>query len=174
MDNKSEAASEKKRGRPRAFPDGLLAHYRGLFPDVRSGRHRQDLVYRGRAMHVLGDDPEVYWLYNQPAVEAGQVSANSVAGFRTCILAALGRIEDEADLRAVARQVCAVKPGTKEAVALIRRWRTGKAPPARALGLAAAIEGAIHRYARSHPDITPAVVRRALEILGEEDEGEDG
>ena len=66
---------------------------------------------------------------------------------RHTILAELGRIEDEDDLRSIARQICELKPGSKEAVAMIRQWRTGKSPSGDAISLtnaliAAAVLGA--------------------------------
>jgi hypothetical protein len=79
------------------------------------------------------------------------------------ILAELGRIEDDDALKAVATRVCELKPRNKDAVVMIRRWRTGKAPAGGALGLTDALIRCINDYIASHPGTTWQMVRAALE-----------
>jgi len=59
------------------------------------------------------------------------------------------------------------KPSAKAAVARLRRWRTGKAPPPSRTALANVIVDAIRAYWQQHPELDPAMVREALAITFE-------
>jgi hypothetical protein len=83
------------------------------------------------------------------------------------ILIELGRIEDDEDLLAAARELCKRKPKVREAVALVRRWRLGKArKPARPHDLMMQLARAIDRYRSLHPDATRQLIEQALDDLG--------
>jgi ATP-dependent helicase YprA (DUF1998 family) len=80
---------------------------------------------------------------------------------RWTILAELGRIEDDADLLAVARVVCDAKPKARNAVRMVREWRLGRpAQPRRDLAdeLADTIDG----YLARHPETPWAFVKESL------------
>jgi hypothetical protein len=80
----------------------------------------QDYDRRVRALGLLCDDLAFRWLCDGKAMTAGG------AKWKPAILTELGRIDDEDDLREVARQLCELKPKTKDAIAAVRRWRLGK------------------------------------------------
>jgi hypothetical protein len=131
-------------------------------PDVKSYRHRADIVYQQRALHVLafGPKPERFlWIVNGPACEAGHPGA-----WRPGILAALGRIEDDETLRKVARDICRRRPKVKDAITRIRHYRTGHTPRATVHQLAGQIVATIQQYADRHTD-TEAIIAEALRLV---------
>jgi hypothetical protein len=142
----SETVS-KKRGRPKSISDGELALVRNFFPG-NSPRHEHDLVYRQRAVSLLMDNPALAWLCNKEDMKAG------VNSWKPTILAALGRLE-ESDMLVMAKALCDRKPRTKEAVAMIRRFR-GKSSAGDALALHKTLVSTINAYIEVHPDISTA------------------
>jgi hypothetical protein len=150
----SEAASEKrKRGRPAAFdPDGMRM-FRRLYPEIKTKRGLQDKVCQVRAIRLLGKgaDPSFFWLFCP--------KTNTV---RASILAELGRIEDDEALRVFATQVCESKPKTKDASAIIRRWRLGREPRAEANDLKEAIIATVCDYLKRHPSTVKGHVLNSL------------
>jgi hypothetical protein len=158
--NVADATAAKKRGRPKAFPDELMKLYEagGLFLDVGSERQRQNIAYRMRAAGLLKDDPERFgWLYDLRAGQRGEKKA-----WKPTILSELGRIRDDEELKEVASEVCKLRPKTRDAVSMIRRYRTGKTAPVDVLGLTLRITDAIDEYVASHPDTTWRQVKEAL------------
>lgn len=114
-DSVSEAASKKKRGRPRLIHPKLEFWATMLWGDARSHQHVLNGEYYMRALDALkekenGDLPKKYrWLVEpRPKIT---------------LLAELGRITDEEWLRGWARGVCRSKPKVKDAIAVIRNWR---------------------------------------------------
>src|SRR5207302_954222 len=90
-----------------------------------SERQKVEVCYSQRALEILhrSCDKRFVWLCDEEATMAGRVKLNFG------ILAALGRIEDEEELRAMALQICELKPKTREAIVMIRRFRNGSSPP---------------------------------------------
>jgi hypothetical protein len=171
----SEAASENppktKRGRPPVLDPQQVARLRGFFPDIRTVRGLQGRANALRAMNVLDHAPAFNWLCStKEAVSAGQ------GKLRFTILSELGRVEDD-DLKALARQLCQERPRSKDAVAMIRRWRTGKAPTGGAIDLAFHLTRCADEYAARHPGTTRKMLLAALEnaayLLDNDDAGED-
>jgi hypothetical protein len=162
-----EAASENtkvkgRRGRPRRLSDTSMALYRSTWPD-RTDRHRLNLHYATTAMVVLADDKRFAWLYDRKKMKAGERNS-----WRPGILAELGRIADPDDLRMVAAQVCTMRPKTKIAVALIRRWRLGKEEARGILSITVKLENAVNEHLQAHPSCSWEELETALEFVLEE------
>jgi hypothetical protein len=100
---------------------------------------------------------------------------NAGAGrLRHTIMSELGRIEDAQVMRAAAALVCANKPTAREAVVMLRRFRTGKESPGGAIGLTTALTACLNDYLARHPGTTWQVVRAAVENLADAvEEGAD-
>src|SRR6266536_4044997 len=105
-------------------------------------RRPHDVAAQQRALAVLCDDPEgrYRWLCD-PVTQV----------IRVGILAELGRIEDDAALRALAARICELKPRTREAVAMIRRRRRDATTPVGESALTREILAAIDAYLARHP-----------------------
>ena len=140
----TEAASKKKRGRPQAIGDATLRIIADQRPHIKTRRGRQEMVYASRAAGGLMADKRFVWLTD----EKDPLKKKS-------ILSELGRIENEEDLKAVALQICELKPKVKEGVAMVRRWRTGKTPKADRRSLRSHILKGVNDYLLTHPD-TPS------------------
>lgn len=152
----SETAS-KKRGRPCVIDD-LIEKELELFPEVHTRRGKIDLWNRLFALHFLEDNPRFLWLADFKKMEAGAPHA-----WKPSILSELGRIKNVEDMKAIALQICELKPKTKEAVCMIRRWRTGKKPSGNVWDLGDKITKAIDKYIMSHQGITWDQVKTALD-----------
>lgn len=119
----TEAASEKPRrprGRPRDEPE-TTAGLAALFPDVRSERHRRDLVARQHAFRLLGNVRGCEWIADFKRCAAGD------SAWRPGILVELGRLLKAGwppgEVIAIARRLCRTRPRTKDAAARLRRLR---------------------------------------------------
>jgi hypothetical protein len=128
-----------------------------LFPGLSTQRSRQDMAYCFRALAVLNDDPAFAWLY-----ATKQTILQRTSRMKSTILAALGRIEDEAELREAAALVCKRKPKTNHAVILLRRWRLGKTRPVKAVELTNALIRCLNDYLTQYPETTWPQVWAAL------------
>ena len=110
---------------------------------------RLGLVGGGELKRALVDGPALWWLVDEK-------------GARWGILAKLGRIRDREEFDAAVRWVLEYRPRTKEAVAEIRRLRTGKSRPPDTGELAEEIIRAVNGYGLRHPWIRR---EQALEAL---------
>jgi hypothetical protein len=153
----SENAPKRKRGRPAVYDASDMATLECLFPDVTTVRGRQNRARMTRALRVLNYGPAFYWLVSNE----DEISKREGC-FRTTILAELGRIENDDDLRAAAQQICKMKPRSKEAVSIIRRWRTGKNLKGGTISLTNAIIKTVNDYCDARPDTTLQMVLAAL------------
>lgn len=165
-----EAASEKKkkRGRPPVFSPEYRAAMGELFYEVRTHRGMSEIMYRQRAYGFLIDDARFSWLADRRKIEE-----KGRRGMKSSILAALGRITDEAELKAVALRICELKPKTKAAVAMINRFRLGRGPEANYLNLLIHLEKALNAYLATHPATPEDWITRALRDLAECIEDDD-
>lgn len=154
----SEEASKKRRGRPRAFTPQWLKILRDMFPDITTERGMQERAYQLQAHTVLKSDPTCRWLIDEEGISAGKPNS-----YRPSILAALGRIEDEDDMRAIARRICELKPNTKAAAAIVRQYRTGKASPASIESLTSILITTIDKYLAQHRDTTWEQIQQGLQ-----------
>jgi len=130
-------------------------------PDARTDRTLVNRVYRDMALSVLGDGykPEFTWLAD---VKAGR--------FKNTILAELGRVDDDHELRDLALELCQRKLKTAAVVALIRS-RRGAQKPATLNSITRCLQGSINRWRAANPSGTWAQVREALQILSVAVEG---
>lgn len=164
-----ETVSKNRRpkpGRPRVLAPEYEQALQQLFPDVQSHRHLQNVACRQRALVLLSDDPAYRWLCDPEAMQQGKRLSPSQKAWRPTILAELGRIPDDQDLKAMAGRICQLKPRTKDAVLLIRRWRKGQERPGDAGSLAAALAACINDYLKRYPSTTWSMVRAALAAAG--------
>jgi hypothetical protein len=146
----------RNKGRPKVFDDEELAAATrmiagGVSPTgPKSRRQMQNRLYALRAMDRLGllEDGELREaLADRPALDW----LVSEEGARWAILAELGRIRDSGAFDTAVRWVLEYRPRTKEAVAEIRRFRTGKSNPPDTRELADEIVRAVDDYATRHP-----------------------
>jgi hypothetical protein len=146
----SENSSKKRgRGRPRLVWTEIEDSIKRS-EGVLSRRAAQNAGYKATALTTLfpngeSSGAEFTWLYDNE--RARRREPRHVRG---TILAELGRIDDDDDLRAVARRVCELKPKTRAAVAMIRRWRVGPPTP-RPGRLAAELLSTINDYLARYP-----------------------
>lgn len=159
MENFSET---RKGGRPKRITSELrrVVDFAVGNPNA-TERTRHNKLFQMRAMNALGLDvdnpPAAYlWIWGRP-----HVPRHGDHKVKWTVLAELGRIEDDDTLRAVAARVCELKPKTREAVQMIRRFRVGL-PQGSALDLANAVIKAINDYMNSHGGLTPDDIRDAL------------
>lgn len=156
----SEAASKKRRGRPRVVPDEMLDFMRRMYGDM-TDRRLQDKDLEIEAATALGllvhteeeltdDARRLLFIANYPADAAGNKRA-----IKCGILAELGRLRrthGEDMMRDVAEWICRVQPNAKGGVALVRRARLGRDAPGNTKDLAWALFAAIDRYQDAHPN----------------------
>lgn len=165
----SENDSEKKkRGRPSVFEPGEVARITSFFPDVQSGRGKQNIVYQQRALVALMDDERFYWIMGGSTQD---ISAGKCT-IRQSILQALGRIPDREDMLIVAEKFCEIKPTARQAAAMVRRFLDTRRAPS-VFALARVIGEAINDYTFRYPEMTRDKVLRALEIVADDVEGGD-
>ena len=149
----SETVSEKpKRGRPSKFTKEERDWMRKLWFD-RGPRSLNDHHYGARAGALLMHDPRFRWLCDP---EEGRL--------RGTILAQLGRIEDDEDLREAALALCEHRPTTRVAVAALRRWRLGQSDTPDSDRLADELLRAIRDYVDRFPDTSSSQVLEALSL----------
>src|SRR5579884_2340773 len=156
LDTVAEDAPRRKRGRPVVHPEQLL-NLASRYSGASTVRGRQNFLYMTRAIRVLDYEPDFYWLVgSRQEISAGKKL------LRNTILVELGRIEDEDDLRVMARQICEIKPRCKDALVMIRRWRTGKTRAGDAESLTKAIVQTVEDYCAARSGTTLQIILAAL------------
>lgn len=162
-ENSQNVVKKMKRGRPRLklfTPEEEAVHQAvGTFNGVRTTRTRQNWMYRQRAMYVLRvhEDERFKWL-----ADNAKVTADAPNAIKHSILAELGRIEDADVVKAVALQICEMKPTTREAVQIVRNFRTGKKSAGSVRQLESEIHRLIENYLTRHPAMSFSRVCDAL------------
>jgi hypothetical protein len=158
----TENISETKAGRPslmgveqEAF---LIAS--GLVTNSTPRRSKMNVFYRQRAVGILFEG-DYKWLFDEEKIMADGGDKH----WKPTILTELGRIENDDDLRAVASQLCERKPATRDAVLMVRTFRTGGLPVGDSIQLANEVIQTINRYRHSHADVTKQDVVDALEAV---------
>src|SRR5262249_50552009 len=149
MDNISQN-TRRSRGRPRKAEGSMWDLVTQIEGRHTSHRHRADFIYGVRAVQVLRDDPRCAWLLRARG---------------TTITNALGRIDDDQNLIAMALYLCEYQPSTRQAVALIREFRLATRPPGTTDGLQATLEKALDTYMATHADMPREAVQQALEAV---------
>jgi len=153
----SETASEKKRGRPKVLDAVHEQIAKSCNHDVRTTRGLQNIHYRLRAQNCLIDDERFKWLCDRDAMAKGAPNA-----WKPGILSELGRLDDDETIKAYAARICELKPKTKDAITMLRRARTGKAPDASVLDLTARLCRVVDDYVAAHLDVTARQLLVAL------------
>jgi len=166
-DTIKETISQKaKRGRPSLFDPAVSVKILALYPEIKTGRGKLDVLYRTWAVQVLIDDERFSWLCDSAKMAAGVDGA-----WQPGILRELGKIGNKADLRGVALQICALRPKMHEAVVMIRGVRTGL-PAGTWEGMFNTMRSALNRYLHSHSgqswDDVVLAVRILLEQVGDD------
>ena len=161
-DGISETVSEKKkRGRPKIVPDWETDLVKNMH-DGDTVRSDQNNYYLLEAMNALDFDPEFAWLLPAHAeIKAGR------ATIRKTIMYELGRLQDAEVIRAVASRVCELKQKSKDAVAMIRRFRLGRGAKPDFIDLYMHIVNALDDYLIGHPSTPPEMQARALRELAD-------
>jgi hypothetical protein len=162
MENISKNTPPKKRGRPPTIPAWELRLNRDVY-ERRSPRHLNNTVYKTRAIHLVHHDPRFAWLCSDEAT-----IMQGKGHMRHTILAELGRIEDEAAREAMALYLCAHKPPTRQAIALIRQYRLGTRPPGSVVQLADVISRAVATYQAEYRPLSDDEVSQALHDVAHE------
>lgn len=151
-----ENVSKKQRGRPRLLDKSRLALIE-FATDAKTLRHKQNVHYRTRALALLMEDKRFLWLCDPVAMRAGKAHS-----MRPTILSELGRIENDGDLESVALQLCELKPKVRQAIVMIRQWRTGKVKEGDSLKLANEIIASVNGYIDRYPTTTASLILEAL------------
>jgi hypothetical protein len=165
-------AISKSKGRPKIFDDGELTSAAEAMADgvlasgPKSRRQRQNRLYALRAMERLGllGDSELEQALTDKSALKWLVDEE---GARWGILAELGRIKDLEKFDAAVTWVLEHRPKTNEAVALLRRFRTGKSRPPHTGELAEEIVRVVNGYGLRHPEITRDQELEALRLATE-------
>lgn len=155
-------SQNRKPGRPRKFSADIeaISDAIGLFTDSKTRRNRLNILHRQRALSVMGNNAEgLTWLFDKEGFQRGSVK------IKQGILSELGRIDDDESLIAIARQLCELKPTTREAVAMVRRWRLGKDGVGSAPDLAQAMLNAYNDYLMRYPSTGDDERAQALLLL---------
>jgi hypothetical protein len=143
-----------------------------LYDGNRTERGRQNIDRRQWALHVIleAKDARLNWLVNETAIAAGKQPK-----LRETILTELGRIDDDAELLTAALRICELRPSTRDAVAMIRRWRGVATRASSSITLLKILARAIDAYVLRHPDTTQqqvvGAVESLVEIVGEQQGG---
>ena len=158
-----EAVSEKRRrGRPRLTNEALDGFLTFCGPEIQTRRGLLNVFYRELALDVLQLDPRFAWVADGAKMTAGVRGA-----WKPGILTELGRIRDADTMRAVALRICELKPKTREAVAMIRRFRLNREPPANYLDLVHYLAKALDGYVAVHPSTPDEWKIMAMQDLAE-------
>ncbi len=164
-ENFSDNQLKPQRGRPRAVEPAIEALYEqlGLYDGKYSRRARVNVHYKRRALACLvfnrSDAESFKWI----ADSTEKARQGKIKPWRETILSELGRIENESDMRAIALQLCELKPKTKDAVDMIRRWRLRDKSKLGDVGtLTNELARCVDDYRRRYPDIQLAQVKDAL------------
>ena len=154
----SEIISEtRQRGRPPVMDEAQVKLAEFCTENKVTHRHKLNIHYRQRALSLLMDQKQFSWLLDSKIMaETGRIR-------KTTILAELGRIQNDENLKVFALEICKRKPTTGAAVAMLRRARGVSEEAGNAEGVAHAIRVALNAYITRHPstpwpDVTAALV----------------
>jgi hypothetical protein len=99
----------------------IKAFCRTHFPEVKTERGLLNVAYRNRAIQTLKDTPGCSWLCDYEKMKAGEKGA-----WKPTILIELGKIKDTEAMKAIALELCELKPGQKDGALLVKQARLGK------------------------------------------------
>jgi hypothetical protein len=153
-----------KRGRPNKLTVDGKRTIKNIIESNRLAAHRTDRTkmneyYCRIAEDVLGhgSSDEFSFIISFVDFEA--------AVFKKTILTELGRLENPAKIRNMARYICENELTTKEAVAYIRQLRVGSQPAGNASDLAIVLVKAIKDYRFKHSAVEDEMIQESLNII---------
>lgn len=147
----------RRRGRPRVTP----AFFDENAPMLFGFKSRRTEVKRYRGLEVMT-------LLNEQADGAKRFAYITGPDTRWEILAELGQFTSTAKILEAATTICELELKVKDAVAILRWWRTEKASPGDPVALGREIERLIRNYKLRHPATSNEQIHDALEIVGED------
>ena len=150
----SENKGKRRRGRPRIIDKETEALVEQFFPHIRTRRGKQNIDYQMYASSVLKNDPRFFW-----------VVGNKEMHWKPIILTELGRCLSAEVIKTFALKICELKPKSKDAVALIRIWRTGKQPEWNPFDLGNHIINTINEYKNRHSEMPWSDVENVLRVV---------
>lgn len=156
----SEIISEtRQRGRPPVMDEAQVKLAEFCTENKVTHRHKLNIHYGQRALSLVRDQKQFSWLVDSSA----EIMAGTGRIKKTTILAELGRIQNDENLKVFALEICKLKPTTGAAVAMLRRARGVSEEAGNAEGVAHAIRVALNAYITRHPstpwpDVTAALV----------------
>jgi hypothetical protein len=152
-----EAASENKRGRgrPRIWHPKIMDMLREVEPSL-SDRQRQNHLCMATAIEVLQGWKREGILDVDPLLDDKNRNVS--------VLVELGRIQDPATFFLAVDWYLRERPKVKDAVAEIRRMRTGKVASGSAFGLHKELVRTVNDYLKRRPDTSMEQVVNALEL----------
>jgi len=163
-ENFSNNQHKGARGRPRVLSVDYekMIEQHGLFEGNFSRRGRINVFYRQRALTCLIYQNEeeaglFEWIADGEAMKRGAAKS-----WRQTILCELGRITDEVAMRSIAKQLCELKPKTRDAVIMIRQYRTGKKSVGSVDSLVNEICQKLDDYKQRHPGFQFSQMQDAL------------
>jgi hypothetical protein len=157
-----EVVTKKKRGRPRRFTSEWAEFQRSICCDVETERGNQDILYRQTCLAVL-DDGDYGYIFNKEDMIVGKNT------WRPTLMTELGRIDDDDEMRKIARRICEIKPKTtREAVYMVRRYRLGQSGEGNCLDLTIKIGNTVNEYWKRFPKTTIRQVVTALQNVMDE------
>jgi hypothetical protein len=140
LENSSANALRRAPGRPAKVSPELAGEIRKLFPRARSHRALQGRVYMIRAVRVLGRWRRSRWF-----------GLGTRRRIKATVLAELGRIEDDRDLRTVARLIDAKPKSDRVAITFVRHWRLREGVVGNSVELADQMLDVARRYFKRCP-----------------------
>lgn len=145
--------AKRKRGRPALFDPETMDAARKAFGGLTTDRGRQDRYYAYVAHNALGEHAatDFPWL------------CGDALKIRWSVLAQLGRLGDEHTIRKCAKSICEAKVTARDAVRIIRKWRTGKFAKGDAVKLAAMVCRTVDEYRKNH-DCDMGTILAAMDL----------
>lgn len=151
----SENTEKRGRGRPPIMDKATEAQVERFFPQIRTRRGKQNIDYQMYASSVLKNDSRFFWI----------VGNNKEMHWKPIILTELGRCLSAEVIKNFALKICELKPKSKDAVALIRSWRTGKKPEWNPFDLGNYIINTINEYKYRHSEMPWSDVENVLRVV---------
>jgi hypothetical protein len=168
-----EESSEKEhcRGRPRTWPKTQESAIKFLMPEIRTERGVLEHRLMTNALHCVMGARKA----NPDGTAWVDYYTDGPHILHKSILAAIGRLRDEASILEWAKTIAENKIPTDQAVAAIREARIGRGAEPRALVLLMRICRAIGSYQRAHPsspkEMIVNVLRDVADDIADEEEG---
>ena len=179
----SEAGTDKRRGRPKAWHAELAFLDGSSKPTTLRGKQNFRLQSSALATLTANWRPDYAWFwYSAPIGTYDElklrVSSNALPYLRSSVLTEIGRLRRDEDRLALADALVALPLSTKTriAVGVCRRWRLSDAKPASDDSLIKALVAALNEFLVRHPDTSYEEISEALDVVAvlARERGDDG